>query len=114
MTNSVNWAPLPDLLGRLGIQAGDVTKIVIGHGHWDHAGTLSDFPNAVLYVQKAELEGIEWALNYPNPRIAAVNTSATLYAGFALIPYSERPVIPARQRRAVSSCTSLYPPCGQY
>ena len=33
MTNSVNWAPLPDLLGRLGIQAGDVTKIVIGHGH---------------------------------------------------------------------------------
>jgi len=38
MTNSVNWAPLPDLLGRLGIQAGDVTKIVIGHGHWDHAG----------------------------------------------------------------------------
>ena len=75
MTNSVNWAPLPDLLGRLGIQPGDVTKIVIGHGHWDHAGTLSDFPNAVLYVQKAELEGIEWALNYPNPRIAAVNTS---------------------------------------
>ena len=75
MTNSVNWAPLPDLLGRLGIQAGDVTKIVIGHGHWDHAGTLADFPNAILYVQKAELEGIEWALNYPNPRIAAVNTS---------------------------------------
>ena len=75
MTNSVNWAPLPDLLTGLGIQAGDVTKIVIGHGHWDHAGQLSDFPNAVLYVQKAELEGIQWALTYPNPRIAAVNTS---------------------------------------
>ena len=75
MTNSVNWAPLPDLLKALGIQAGDVTKIVIGHGHWDHAGTLSDFPNAVLYVQKAELEGIEWALNYPNPHISAVNST---------------------------------------
>ena len=59
MTNSVNWAPLPDLLSRLGIQAGDVTKIVIGHGHWDHAGTLAAFPNAVLYVQKAELDGIQ-------------------------------------------------------
>ena len=75
MTNSVNWVALPELLTRLGIQAGDVTKIVIGHGHWDHAGQLSDFPNAVLYVQKAELEGIEWALTYPNPRISAVNTS---------------------------------------
>ena len=53
MTNSVNWAPLPDQLKLLGIQPGDVTKIVIGHGHWDHAGTIMDFPNAVLYVQKA-------------------------------------------------------------
>jgi len=52
-----------------------VTKIVIGHGHWDHAGQLMDFPNAVLYVQREELRGIEWALNYPNPKIAAVNTA---------------------------------------
>jgi hypothetical protein len=36
---------------------------------------LSDFPNAVLYIQKKELEGIEWALNYPNPRISAHNLS---------------------------------------
>src|SRR5207253_2904422 len=56
------------------IKPEDVTKLVIGHGHWDHAGQLMDFPNAVLYVQKAELEGIEWALNYPNPHIRAVNT----------------------------------------
>ena len=44
-----------------------MTKIVIGHGHWDHAGQLMDFPNAVLYVQREELTGIEWALNYPQP-----------------------------------------------
>src|SRR5258708_563893 len=35
---------------------------------------LIDFPNAVVYVQREELKGIEWALNYPNPHIKAVNT----------------------------------------
>jgi glyoxylase-like metal-dependent hydrolase (beta-lactamase superfamily II) len=69
-----HWAPLPEQLQRLGFDANDVTKIVIGHGHWDHAGQLSDFPNAVLYVQREELRGIEWALNYPHPKIRAVNT----------------------------------------
>jgi hypothetical protein len=33
-----------------------------------------DFPNAVLYVQREELKGIEWALNYPDAHIKAVNT----------------------------------------
>ena len=75
MTGTEHWAPLPEQLKLLGFTANDVTKIVIGHGHWDHAGQLMDFPNAVLYVQREELKGIEWALNYPNPRISAVNTS---------------------------------------
>jgi glyoxylase-like metal-dependent hydrolase (beta-lactamase superfamily II) len=75
MTGSAHWAPLPQQLAPLGIKPEDVTKIVIGHGHWDHAGQLDDFPNAILYVQREELKGIEWALNYPHPKIAAVNTS---------------------------------------
>ena len=58
----------------LGFSAGDVTKVVIGHAHWDHAGQLSDLPNAVLYVQKQELAGIEWALNYPDKHIRAINS----------------------------------------
>ena len=74
MTGSANWASLPDQLRLLGINATDVTKIVIGHAHWDHAGQLSDFPNGILYVQREELRAIEWALNYPNPRIKAVNS----------------------------------------
>lgn len=74
MTGSDHWAPLPEQLQVLGFSADQVTKIVIGHGHWDHAGQLMDFPNAVLYVQREELKGIEWALNYPHPNIKAVNT----------------------------------------
>jgi glyoxylase-like metal-dependent hydrolase (beta-lactamase superfamily II) len=74
MTGTEHWAPLPEQLKLLGFNANDVTKIVIGHGHWDHAGQLMDFPNGVLYVQREELKGIEWALNYPEPHIRAVNT----------------------------------------
>src|SRR5258707_11612663 len=54
MTGSDHWAPLPDQLKVLGFNAADVTKVVIGHAHWDHAGQLSDLPNAVLYVQREE------------------------------------------------------------
>jgi glyoxylase-like metal-dependent hydrolase (beta-lactamase superfamily II) len=74
MTGSDHWAPLPDQLKVLGFNAADVTKVVIGHAHWDHAGQLSDLPNAVLYVQREELKAIEWALNYPEPHIRAVNS----------------------------------------
>src|SRR5215467_11336206 len=45
-----------------------------GYDHWDHAGQLSDLPNAVLYVQREELKAIEWALNYPEPHIRAINS----------------------------------------
>src|SRR6201985_187680 len=74
MPGSDNWAPLADQLKLLGCNAADVTKVVIGHAHWDHAGQLSDLPNAVLYVQREELKAIEWALNYPEPHIRAVNS----------------------------------------
>jgi glyoxylase-like metal-dependent hydrolase (beta-lactamase superfamily II) len=75
MTGTEHWAPIADQLKVLGFDAADVTAVVIGHGHWDHAGQLSDLPNATLYVQREELKAIEWALNYPNPKIAAVNNS---------------------------------------
>src|SRR5258707_7300946 len=74
MTGSDQWATVPDQLKVLGFNAADVTKVVIGHAHWDHAGQLSDLPNAVLYVQREELKAIEWALNYPEPHIRAVNS----------------------------------------
>ena len=47
MTGSEHWAPLPDQLKALGFNAADVTKVVIGHAHWDHAGQLSDLPTVL-------------------------------------------------------------------
>ena len=75
-TGTDHWSPLSKQIGQLGFDAKDVKKIIVGHGHWDHAGSLDEFPNAVLYIQKEELRGIEWALNYPgHERIRAVNDS---------------------------------------
>jgi glyoxylase-like metal-dependent hydrolase (beta-lactamase superfamily II) len=75
MTGTGHWSPLSKQIAQLGFDAKDVKKVIVGHGHWDHAGSLDEFPNAILYIQKEELRGIEWALNYPHPRISAVNDS---------------------------------------
>ncbi|MCI0546624.1 MAG: MBL fold metallo-hydrolase [Candidatus Rokubacteria bacterium] len=72
------WKGLRDQMTAIGLDPDDVTRIVIGHGHWDHAGQLSDFPNATLYVQKEELKQIDFFLDYPTAfnqgNIRAVNT----------------------------------------
>lgn len=74
--NSCCFAPLREQMQAIGLNPDDVSRIVIGHGHWDHAGQLDQFPNATLFVQKEELKAIDWALNYPDARISAWNTMA--------------------------------------
>jgi glyoxylase-like metal-dependent hydrolase (beta-lactamase superfamily II) len=68
--------PLRDEMQAMGLNPDDVTRIVVGHGHWDHAGQLDQFQNGVIYIQREELRAIDWALNYPDPRISAWNTMA--------------------------------------
>jgi glyoxylase-like metal-dependent hydrolase (beta-lactamase superfamily II) len=72
------WWGLRDQMTNIGLEPNNVTRIVIGHGHWDHAGQLDSFPNAVLYVQKEELKQIDFFLDYPiefnQGHIRAVNT----------------------------------------
>ncbi len=68
-----HWAPIKAQLAQVGVKPEDVTKIVVGHGHWDHAGQLDQFPNAVLFIQGEELRGIEFGLNLAAP-LNRVNT----------------------------------------
>jgi glyoxylase-like metal-dependent hydrolase (beta-lactamase superfamily II) len=72
------WADLRDQMRAIGLDPTKVKRIVIGHGHWDHAGQLDSFPDAILYVQKEELKQIDFFLNYPTDfnggHIRAVNT----------------------------------------
>jgi glyoxylase-like metal-dependent hydrolase (beta-lactamase superfamily II) len=54
----------PDAAVRLaGVDAADVTDIVISHAHWDHMGGIDLFPNATIWIQKAEYDyytGAAW------------------------------------------------------
>jgi glyoxylase-like metal-dependent hydrolase (beta-lactamase superfamily II) len=46
-----------------GVEPGQVTDIIISHAHWDHMGGIDRFPNATIWIQKAEYEyytGAAW------------------------------------------------------
>lgn len=45
-----------EALALMGIDARDIRKIILTHLHFDHAGSLSDFPRAEVCVQRRELE----------------------------------------------------------
>lgn len=42
-------------LAPLGVDPNDVTKLIVTHLHYDHAGGLHLFPNATLHMQVAEM-----------------------------------------------------------
>jgi len=54
----------PDLaVKQAGIEPNNVTDIIISHAHWDHMGGVDLFPNATIWIQKAEYEyytGAAW------------------------------------------------------
>ena len=83
-TGSCCWKGTRDQMQAIGLNPDDVTRIVIGHGHWDHAGQLSEFPDAVLYVQREELKTrVGFFLDYPVQfnagHLRAVNTVDPLH-----------------------------------
>lgn len=43
------------MLADMGIDAATLDTVIITHLHYDHAGTLADFPNARFYLQPAEM-----------------------------------------------------------
>ena len=49
------WISPLRLLAEMGLKADDVTDIVVTHAHFDHMGSIAEFPNAHIYIQKSEL-----------------------------------------------------------
>ena len=49
------WISPLRLLAEMGLRADDITDIVITHAHFDHMGSIAEFPNAHIYIQKSEL-----------------------------------------------------------
>lgn len=46
----------PAALEKLGIKPEDIDVIIMSHLHWDHAGAITEFPNATVIVQKSEYD----------------------------------------------------------
>ncbi len=102
--NSCCGSPALQQLPAMGLDPNKVTRIVVGHGHWDHAGQLDSFPQATLYIQREELKQIDFFTDYPTEfndgHIRAVNT---------LDPISGKQVGPPAQACARSPVCG-YPP----
>jgi glyoxylase-like metal-dependent hydrolase (beta-lactamase superfamily II) len=50
-----NWISPVRMLEEMGIGPQAITDIVITHAHFDHMGSIAEFPNANIIIQKSEL-----------------------------------------------------------
>ena len=50
-----NWISPLRMLGEFGVAPGAITDIFVTHAHFDHMGSIAEFPNAHIYIQKSEL-----------------------------------------------------------
>jgi glyoxylase-like metal-dependent hydrolase (beta-lactamase superfamily II) len=59
------WISPVRMLAELGLAPGDITDIIVSHAHFDHMGSIDQFPNARLYLQKQELLSWHEAMALP-------------------------------------------------
>jgi glyoxylase-like metal-dependent hydrolase (beta-lactamase superfamily II) len=56
-----------------GVEPAQVTDIIISHAHWDHMGGIDLFPNATIWIQKAEYEYYTGAAWQPGGRHGGID-----------------------------------------
>lgn len=49
---------LASQLEALGVAPGQITRLAVSHGHFDHVGQAADFPGALLLIGKADFEAL--------------------------------------------------------
>lgn len=59
------WVSPVRMLGEMGLKPGDITDIILSHAHFDHMGSIAEFPKARLYLQKQELLSWHEAMALP-------------------------------------------------
>jgi glyoxylase-like metal-dependent hydrolase (beta-lactamase superfamily II) len=57
-----------------GVDPSSVTDVVISHAHWDHMGGIDLFPNATIWIQKAEYEYYTGAAWQPGGKKGGIDT----------------------------------------
>jgi glyoxylase-like metal-dependent hydrolase (beta-lactamase superfamily II) len=71
-----------EALARVGLRPEDVTDIVVSHVHWDHLDGADLFPNARVWIQRAEYEYYVDSAGRPrSPTIDSLD--AAMLAGLA-------------------------------
>ena len=53
------------ILAKVGLAPADIGTVILTHLHFDHAGNLDAYPNAVFHVQRAEYEGWKRVFDLP-------------------------------------------------
>ena len=59
------WVSPVRMLHEIGVAPDDVTDIVLSHAHFDHAGSIEQFPKAHIYLQKSEM--LSWVEAFALP-----------------------------------------------
>ena len=54
------------VLAKVGLTPEEIETVILTHLHFDHAGNLDRFPNAVFLVQRAEYDGWKRAFELPD------------------------------------------------
>ena len=54
--NLAGYVAPTEMLKRIDVEADAVQHVIVTHIHWDHAGGLSLFPNARVYIQEDEYQ----------------------------------------------------------
>ncbi len=58
-------------LAKLGIDAATATDVILTHAHFDHVGTLDDYPNARFHIQDQEMIHVTGRdMSHPRFRVA--------------------------------------------
>ena len=70
------WISPLRMLDELGVAPDAVTDIVLSHAHFDHMGSIHQFPHARIHIQKREL--LSWIEALAMPRQFATSPRSSI------------------------------------
>lgn len=89
-----------EALSEAGVTPESVTDVIVSHVHWDHADGIDLFPNARVWIQKAEYEHYVGPNGEPldtpavTPEVAAVLAGMMRAGKVSLVDGDDREIIP--------------------